>query len=182
MKVEEPTTPTTTFTEYSYDTLGNLTQVRAAKGASGNDLLGAPITTTMTYDSLSKKRTMMDPDMGYWTYDYDKSGNLTYQTDAKGQTITFRIRWAESPSDPEIPIPDRTVTYTYDDASSSQLKGKADEGLGSWPIGESETEGGSSSSHIDLMQRATSSQEEDRDGSRELVDFQQDLRQVRKEG
>jgi len=33
-------------------------------------------TTTMTYDSLSKKRTMTDPDMGYWTYQYDKSGNL----------------------------------------------------------------------------------------------------------
>jgi len=122
VKVEEPTTPTTTFTEYSYDTLGNLTQVRAAKDASGNDLLGAPITTTMTYDSLSKKRTMIDPDMGSWEYDYDKSGNLTYQRDAKSQTITFDYDglnrlWHKY-------YPDRTVTFTYDDPAVPNSKGK----------------------------------------------------------
>jgi YD repeat-containing protein len=36
-------------------------------------------TTTMTYDSQSKKRTMDDPDMGIWDYLYDKSGNLEFQ-------------------------------------------------------------------------------------------------------
>ena len=41
----------------------------------------------MTYDSLSEKRTMTDPDMGTWTYAYDKAGNLVSQTDAKSQTI-----------------------------------------------------------------------------------------------
>jgi RHS repeat-associated protein len=47
------------------------------------------IRTHITYDSLSKKKTMHDPDMGAWSYIYDKSGNLTSQTDAKNQVITF---------------------------------------------------------------------------------------------
>ena len=38
--------------------------------------------TTMTYDSLSKKRSMTEPNMGYWRYEYDKSGNLVLQKDA----------------------------------------------------------------------------------------------------
>jgi RHS repeat-associated protein len=109
-----------TITEYSYDTLGNLIQVIAAKNATEQN------TTTMTYDSLSKKRTMTDPDMGYWTYDYDKSGNLEYQTDAKGQTIRSRYdglnrvyeKWYG------YPTPISTVYFTYDDPSVANSKGK----------------------------------------------------------
>ena len=96
--------------------------MRAAKDASGNNLLGAPITTTITYDSLSKKRTMTDPAMGYWTYTYDKSGNLETQTDAKGQIIRFnydglnrvteKIYENENINPPNDP---HKVIYTYDD-------------------------------------------------------------------
>jgi RHS repeat-associated protein len=121
-KVEEPTTPTTTFTEYSYDTLGNLTQVRAAKDASGNDIYGTPITTTMTYNSLSKKRSVTDPDMGNWTYVYDKSGNLISQTDAKSQTVTFSYDGLNRAI--QKVYPDRTVTFTYDDPAIPYSKGK----------------------------------------------------------
>ena len=66
-------------TTYSYDTLGNLEEVVDAK----NNV------TEMTYDWLSRKKTMTDPDMGNWTYTYDANGNLETQTDAKEQTITF---------------------------------------------------------------------------------------------
>ncbi len=79
-------------------------------------------TTTMTYDSLSKKRTMSDPDMGYWTYQYDKSGNLTSQTDAKNQTITFIYDGLNRLT--QKVYPDRTVTYAYDDVSIPYSKGK----------------------------------------------------------
>jgi RHS repeat-associated protein len=112
-KVEDPYG---TITEYSYDTLGNLIQVIAAKGNTEQN------TTTMTYDSLSKKRTMTDPDMGYWTYQYDKSGNLTSQTDAKSQTITFTYDGLNRLT--QKVYPDRTVTYTYDDVSVPYSKGK----------------------------------------------------------
>jgi RHS repeat-associated protein len=66
-------------TTYEYDTLGNLVQV--ADDDSN--------TTTMTYDWLSRKTGMVDPDMGSWSYVYDNNGNLTSQTDAKSQTITM---------------------------------------------------------------------------------------------
>jgi len=54
-----------TITQYGYDTLGNLVQVIAASGQTEEN------TTTMTYDSLSEKRNMTDPDMGTWSYTYD---------------------------------------------------------------------------------------------------------------
>jgi RHS repeat-associated protein len=66
-------------TTYGYDVLGNLTQV---VDNSNN-------TTTMTYDWLSRKTAMTDPDMGSWSYGYDNNGNLTTQTDARSQTITM---------------------------------------------------------------------------------------------
>src|SRR5262249_50579342 len=52
-------------------------------------------TTTMTYDGLGRKLTLTDPDLGgfaskSWTYQYDDNGNLTSQTDAKGQTINLQ--------------------------------------------------------------------------------------------
>ena len=35
----------------------------------------------MTYDGLSRKTAMSDPDIGAWNYGYDNNGNLTSQTD-----------------------------------------------------------------------------------------------------
>ncbi|RIK57522.1 MAG: hypothetical protein DCC63_13640 [Nitrospira sp.] len=67
-------------TTYQYDTLGNLLSVTDAKGN----------VTTMTYDTLSRKTAMHDPDMGDWSYLYDAVGNLTKQTDAKSQLLWFR--------------------------------------------------------------------------------------------
>jgi YD repeat-containing protein len=67
-------------TTYQYDTLGSLLSVTDAKGN----------VTTMTYDTLSRKTAMHDPDMGDWSYLYDAVGNLTKQTDAKSQLLWFR--------------------------------------------------------------------------------------------
>jgi YD repeat-containing protein len=122
-KVEDPYG---TFTEYSYDTLGNLTQVRAAKDGSGNNLLGASITTTMTYDSLSKKRTMNDPDMRFWEYEYDKAGNLVKQWDANHPKPQLPIEFQYDGLNrlTQKTYPDRSVTYTYDDPTVPYSKGK----------------------------------------------------------
>lgn len=99
------TTPWTVAatTRYAYSPLDLLT---TATDAQNN-------VTTMTYDSLGRKRTMNDPDMGAWSYSYDPDGNLVTQTDAKNQTITFgydnlsRLRSKVVPGT-------GTVTYTYD--------------------------------------------------------------------
>ncbi|MBF0559297.1 MAG: FG-GAP repeat protein, partial [Nitrospirae bacterium] len=66
-------------TTYQYDVLGNLVKTTDA----GNNQ------TTISYDSLSRKTSMQDPDMGYWSYSYDANGNLKTQTDAKGRQIQF---------------------------------------------------------------------------------------------
>jgi YD repeat-containing protein len=98
-----------TTTEYSYDVLGNLVQVE------DND----SNTTTITYDWLSRKAVMTDPDMGSWSYSYDDNGNLTSQTDAKDQTITLtydelnRLTGKLYPQGSGM----TDVTYTYDSTS-----------------------------------------------------------------
>jgi RHS repeat-associated protein len=66
-------------TQYRYTVLDQLDQVK--------DHLQN--TTTIVYDALGRKRNMNDPDMGYWQYSYDAAGNLTQQTDARGQMICF---------------------------------------------------------------------------------------------
>ncbi len=97
-----------TLTTYDYDLLGNLAHVIRPNPENASLF----ITTSMTYDSMSKKKSMNDPDMGYWTYIYDKSGNLTSQTDAKYQQTNFfydqlnRVHTKTTATD--------TVTYTYD--------------------------------------------------------------------
>lgn len=66
-------------TRYEYDLQGKLTKVI---DDAGNE-------TILTYDTLARKRSMRDPDMGFWTYEYDANGNLRHQRDAKGQSIFF---------------------------------------------------------------------------------------------
>jgi len=66
-------------TEYTYDTLGNLTQVKD----NSNNI------TSISYDWLNRKTGMMDPDMGSWVYGYDNNGNIISQTDALSHTISY---------------------------------------------------------------------------------------------
>ncbi len=69
---------------------------------------------------------MTDPDMGYWTYQYDKSGNLELQTDAKGQKIRFLYDCLNRVYEKRYgdPTPISTVFYTYDDPTVPNSKGK----------------------------------------------------------
>ncbi|MBI5343479.1 MAG: RHS repeat protein [Deltaproteobacteria bacterium] len=100
-------------TSYNYNVLGNLDNVIDTSGH----------VTTIGYDTLSRKTSMSDPDMGDWTYQYDANSNLTSQTDAKGQTITFvydalnRLTTKRYPTGPD-------VTYTYDETFSTNPKGR----------------------------------------------------------
>ncbi len=67
------------LTRYSYDPFGNLTQTIDPKSNIA----------TLTYDIRSRKRSMTDPDMGYWEYKYNVLGELIYQMDAKSQVVTI---------------------------------------------------------------------------------------------
>ena len=76
---EYPNTRPYAITTYEYDILDNLVKVTAPQG----------IVTHIHYDSLGRKISMDDPDLGHWEYRYDNNGNLIWQKDAKGQIITF---------------------------------------------------------------------------------------------
>ncbi|MBI3601724.1 MAG: VCBS repeat-containing protein [Candidatus Omnitrophica bacterium] len=116
-------------TSYSYDALGNLILVMDAH----NNV------TTMTYDHLSRKVSMSDPDMGYWNYGYDTNGNLISQTDAKSQTVRFSYdvlnrllnKTDGIPSGPINNFPNLSpqtptfnVVYHYDDPNQNFGKGR----------------------------------------------------------
>src|SRR5439155_14256378 len=102
---------------YQYDVLGNLLSVTDAKGNQ----------STMQYDTLSRKTSMHDPDMGNWTYAYDAAGNLAQQTDAKSQAIYFRYdmlnRRAQKDYGTQKPLGSGDVMYIYD-AVTSNGKGR----------------------------------------------------------
>ena len=95
-------------TTYAYDGLGNLQTLTDAKGNQ----------STMQYDTLSRKTTMHDPDMGDWTYQYDANGNLTLQTDAKTQQIHFQYdalnRRVQKDYGTQKTLGSGDVVYTYD--------------------------------------------------------------------
>ncbi|OGL47349.1 MAG: hypothetical protein A2W05_00960, partial [Candidatus Schekmanbacteria bacterium RBG_16_38_10] len=99
-------------TTYEYNVLGNLTKVIDANNNQ----------TIITYDTLSRKTSMDDPDMGHWEYQYDANGNLTYQKDAKNQIITFEYD-ALNRIKKKI-YPDTTyIEYRYDESFSTNPKG-----------------------------------------------------------
>ncbi len=105
-------------TTYAYDTVGNLTSVTDALGNQ----------TTMTYDTLSRKTAMHDPDMGNWSYVYDAAGNLTQQTDAKNQHLYFQYdtlnRRQQKDFGTQKALGSGDVVYTYDGATAQNLVGR----------------------------------------------------------
>lgn len=62
-------------TDYTYDGLGHLLEVRQ------NDSPSA--LRTMTYDLLGRRLTLLDLDSGLWRYSYDGVGNLIAEDDPK---------------------------------------------------------------------------------------------------
>ncbi len=97
-------------TTYAYDVLGNLKTLTDAKGN----------VSTMTYDTLSRKTAMHDPDIGDWTYTYDAEGNLTQQTDANNQTISFQYDALNRPILKDY-VGAGNVVYTYDGSAANRI-------------------------------------------------------------
>ncbi len=70
---------TSRATNYKYDLLQRLTDVRDPEG----------ILFHYEYDAFGNRIQAEDPGLGRWTLEYDDNDNLVKQTDAKGQTIEF---------------------------------------------------------------------------------------------
>jgi RHS repeat-associated protein len=67
-------------TYYVYDAFGDVLTTTDPTGSN---------TITETYDTIGRKLTSHDPDLGAWSYNYDGFGELYQQTDAKSQTTTM---------------------------------------------------------------------------------------------
>ncbi|GAB6096176.1 hypothetical protein JCM14469_24290 [Desulfatiferula olefinivorans] len=94
-------------TYYNYNIAGDLLSVV--------DHLGH--VTSITYDSLGRKTSMTDPNMGYWQYpEYDKNGNLKQQIDANETVITMDYDELNRLIRKSYSTSQHPVGYTYDTA------------------------------------------------------------------
>ncbi|MBI4549941.1 MAG: VCBS repeat-containing protein, partial [Candidatus Omnitrophica bacterium] len=107
-RVEEFNAGSIFVTSYEYNSLNSL--VKTTDNA-GN-------VTVITYDSLSRKTGMTDPDMGAWAYSYDANDNLVSQTDAKGKTLRFGYDALNRVTLKDLPAGETDVIYSYDAAPS----------------------------------------------------------------
>jgi len=104
--------------EYVYDASGNLKETRVFKDSTNY------VATVLSYDVRGRKTSMVDPDMGTWSYTYNAAGELKTQTDAKSQTTTMNYDdLGRLVSRVEA---EGTTTWTYDAApkGTSTWKGK----------------------------------------------------------
>ncbi|MFA7062387.1 MAG: hypothetical protein WC156_16395, partial [Pedobacter sp.] len=79
-------------TIYSYDKLGNLTQVQAGRTDSSGINPASDVVTTQNssvYDDFGRKLKEIDPLGKFWTFVYDVNNNVTSMTDAKGQITGY---------------------------------------------------------------------------------------------
>ncbi len=102
-EVDEHNNGSTYTTTYQYDPLDNLTKIT---DANSNNF-------TFTYDTLGRKVTEVDPDMGTWTYTYDGVDNLLTKTDSRGKTTTNTYDQLNRKASVSYPT-DTGITYTYD--------------------------------------------------------------------
>ncbi len=141
-------------TNYTYDTLGNLTQVNQLGDGSQ-----AARVRTFTYNSLSQLLTAQNPESGTITYSYDNVGNLLQktspapnQTGSATQTISFcydelyRVK-GKAYSAQSCPLATPVVTYTYDAGA---------DGIGR--LASLTDQAGSASYTYDIMGRVSSEQ------------------------
>lgn len=91
-------------TYYTYDPFNNPLTIRDNTNSAANQI-------TNTYHIRGFLMTTSDPDMGGWTYVRDGYGQVTQQTDAKSQSISFTY---DALSRPLTRVePEGTTTWTW---------------------------------------------------------------------
>lgn len=86
---------------YTYDPNGNLTQILQPDGRSARQF---------SYDAVSRKTSMRDPDTGTTRLTYDNNGNVTQSVDARGGTAGTVVTGYDGL---DRPITKGSTTATY---------------------------------------------------------------------
>jgi RHS repeat-associated protein len=128
IQVDEPfpTLATPAVTQYTYDTLDNLTCV-AQKGSDGTPFTScgaAPATwrpRSFTYDSLSRLLTANNPESGLINYTYDNDSNLATKMDARSIVTTYGYDGLHRLTSKTYSDTTPAATFTYDVASVDGL-------------------------------------------------------------
>ena len=104
-------------TSYTYNALDNL--IRVTQGSQ---------TRTFAYDSLSRLASAANPESGTINYTYDKNGNLTQKTDARGVQTTYaydaldrltRRSYSYTGTDSSVSLGTTQVDYDYDNCGGT---------------------------------------------------------------
>ncbi len=95
-------TQTAAYTYDTFDTSGNRTETSSDNHFNRN---------FVDYDTLGRKKSIRDLNLGNWSYTYDANGNLLLQTDARDRKTYFvydalnRIKAKVSSDKPDIALP-----------------------------------------------------------------------------
>ena len=115
-------------TQYTYDALGNLTQVRQGGQFQDEQYTGGQ-TRSFQYSSLSRLVATTNPEVCdaqgvaiAITYQYDQNGNLTQKQDARGITTTYTYDNLNRLTHRDYSDTTADVSYTYD--TLAQRKGQ----------------------------------------------------------
>ncbi len=123
-------------TSYTYDALDNVTGLRQPGGSArcyGYDPLqqGAANNShrCFSYDSLGRLSSANQPESGITSYTYFDNSNLKTRSDERPVTVTYSYdslsrMTGKTYSDYASANPTPWVTYSYDDASVSQSRGR----------------------------------------------------------
>ena len=103
IRIEEIVASLPQVTTYAYNGLDNLI---AITDSAGNNF-------SLSYDSLGRRVTQVDPDLGTWRYEYDSVGNLTKRTDNRNIAIVKNYDELDRLTKVDYPT-DTDITYTYD--------------------------------------------------------------------
>jgi len=101
-----PDAETNVRIEYTYNAVGNRTQVKDANGH----------VTEFQYDALNRVTEKLDPLGHTWQYIYDLAGRLTVQVDGNNKTTTYSYDNAGHLTGIDYPDPEADVTYAYNAA------------------------------------------------------------------
>ena len=102
----QPDAQTNVRVEYTYNAVGNRTQVKDANGH----------VTQFEYDALNRVTKKIDPLGNIWQYTYDLAGRMTVQVDGNSKTTGYTYNAAGRLTGIDYPSPEADVSMVYNAA------------------------------------------------------------------